>query len=703
MNGADDRTISSTRTGATTLQTTTSSLSRRSGSTSSSTKKKKKPTVNPEDIAATRHLRLIVESIAENSSLTPRDKAARMKNFEMIVENVEKQLHYNPSKGGRIAAEDAPENLLDVGKKKGVRRDGASRKNKGEKKSLFNHFLKRKDSQKSKRRDIGMVASPKNKLASVLEGLEEAREEVEEQRKIDAGVQEPNQDPERFDVDDFDNKEGAFATKEVDLDDDATCTDSIIDARMANSEDYTASICSIRSLGTFEKDFIQNIIAEQEAQCNISVSTFEQDMRKRNTSNMFVPTQVDVGDVTGAVDDNDELTLGDAQSETTFEQDAKKNGLVGDETNPGAAPPMLINVSSEKDDEDDHDDLTVEDARSETTFEQDAKQQHDQVSLPQQHRQQPQPVTQVSAFPQKQPNPQAPSQAPASAAASASAPAPAQAQMPTQAPNNYTTTSTNTTTANTNLNIQPTNVFIPNQIQTAPSTADSERSVSTFEKDARARDMLAKKIGRVPSTNPRSPMSDMATRRPPPDDASANTFEKDFKVRNSFTQKKPKTPLALDEVAEAEDDNLMTTPKFNPDHKPSSSEPPFVPPTEISVTLSESKASCGSEYGIEKDAKNITKCQPNPTKLGNDELLGFEKDVSRNMVKETAPKTLVQGGGLGSGTGRFGPNRPNATPSTNLVVELSPNAIDQGLKKGRSPGFFGAIFSRGMCHASLVP
>ncbi len=631
-----------------------------------------------------------------------------MKNFEMIVEKVEKQLHYNPNKsGGMMMAECAPELLLDVGKMKGNGRDGASKKSKAEKKSLFNNFLKRKDSQKIKRRDIGIVASPKNKLMSVLEGLEEAREEVEEQRKTDAGVQKTNEELELVDVDDFnteEREEGAVAAKRDDFDDDATCTDSIIDARMANSEDYTASICSIRSLGTFEKDFIQNIIAEQEAQCDVSVSTFEQDMRKRNASSMFVPTQVDVGDVTGAVDDNDELTLGDAQSETTFEKDAKRNGLAGGETNIGSAPPMLINVSTDKDDYNDEDDLTVEDARSETTFEQDAKQQHihqekDQVPLPQEQQQyhQPPPVTQIPALPLQNQNPQVPSPAPASA------PSSAQAQNPTAAPNNNTIPTKNPTPVNKNPIIQPTNVFIPNQIQTTPSTADSERSVSTFEKDARARDMLAKKIGRVPSTNPRSPMSDMATRQPPPDDASANTFEKDFKVRNSFTQRKPTTPLALENVAEEEDDNLMTTPKFNPDHKPSSLEPAFVPPTEISVTRSDSKGSGRSEYGIEKDAKRITKSQPNPTKLGNDELLGFEKDVSRNMVKETAPKTLVQGGGLGAGTGRFGPDRPNAAPSTNLVVELSPNAIDQGLKKGRSPGIFGAIFSRGLCHASLVP
>ena len=391
-------------------------------STKTESSRRRKSKASQEEIAATRHLRLVVESIAEDHGLSSEDKAKRMATFETLLDNVEKRLHYNPNK---TALFDSPPELMLATKKT---------KKKG--------FVTRKKSFLSQLRGVpesseeaeGANTQQNLKRSGTLELLEDARGEMEEHRNTANQTIDNHLDR----VTSPDNGASVQDTDGIRMpnDDDTCCNDSIIGARIANSDDYTASICSIRSISTFEKDFIKNVIAEQEAQYDeISVSTFEQDFAAKQqvlaSGNVF-PMQVLISSYgVQPNEEYDDLTVDDCRSETTFERDAaaKQQELENSNT-----PPTQVVVSNlHIQPQDQHDDLTVEDVRSETTFEKDAAAKENSR--------------------QKIEKPQMP--------------------------------------------VVP-SIIVSSPQLTRVKSEDSERSVSTFEKDAAARSALALKIGRKP-------------------------------------------------------------------------------------------------------------------------------------------------------------------------------------------------------------
>lgn len=340
-------------------------------STLSSRTSRSHRSANEEDVAATRHLRLMISSIAENTSLTLQQRQERICNFEKLLEEAEHKLHFNGDMN-----DDALMLNSDIdGKRRG--RINAPKAEKGKntspKKSFMGRFRRKSKTKNSNADEIEDSIDRNSELETLVE---ERQDEVQVQESqsgpnIDEPTEESRQEAPKEQSGQQPNNI-YIPVAPVPLpppqdDDEVTHTDSIIDVRIANSEDYTASICSIRSLGTFEKDFINNIITEQQAMEEISVSTFEQDAGLIRGANMALPTEVGVQQQQ-QVEDDDDLTLDlDAMlSETTFEKDARDAAM-------GAASVRPVQVAFSNDnavmlqEEDNNDD----DDLSETTFEQD--------------------------------------------------------------------------------------------------------------------------------------------------------------------------------------------------------------------------------------------------------------------------------------------------------------------------------------------
>ena len=327
-----------------------------------------------EDVAATRHLRLMISSIAENTSLTPQQRQDRICNFEKLLEEAEQKLHFNGGVNDDALMLDTRTDAKRKSKITTVRR--ADKKEKSKKKSFFGRFRR-----KSKPKNIGVGIEEHtgsvNGNAELETVVEERQDEVQKQEsqtelnhenvgnaeetKREEPSEERGQQPSNIFI-----PTPAEEPPTQQEDDEATHADSIIDVRTANSEDYAASICSIRSLGTFEKDFINNIISEQQEVEEISVSTFEQDAGMVRGVRAALPTEVGV-QLQQQVAEDDDLTLEPVLSETTFERDARKASVDNK-----VQPPVQVEFSKDgavmmQEEEDDIDDL------SETTFEQDHK------------------------------------------------------------------------------------------------------------------------------------------------------------------------------------------------------------------------------------------------------------------------------------------------------------------------------------------
>jgi hypothetical protein len=305
----------------------------------------------------------MISSIADNPSLTPQQRKERISNFETLLEEAERALHFN---GGGIN-EDVL--LLEGDGRKMVEK-------KGRKKSFLGRFLRGKKKSEDGRGDFGQKKVPAKKestsrISSELQTDEDRQDEAQgvhnsesqSETNKEAAREEAtpnNVEPEQQQPSNIYIPTAPPATNQDD--DEITRTSSIIDMRHANSEEYTASICSIRSLGTFEKDFINNIIQEQQRDVEeISVCTFEQDAGM--VRGHVVPYEVGVQSQQNNVEDD--LTLEPILSETTFERDARK-AISGN----AEQPPLQVEFSSNDNAVmmlEDDDDL------SETTFEQDHK------------------------------------------------------------------------------------------------------------------------------------------------------------------------------------------------------------------------------------------------------------------------------------------------------------------------------------------
>ena len=438
----------------------TAAASRRSTKTSSTTSSTNMS--NNDTVAAMRHLRSIVQSIAMDENISPTQRTQKIQNFEQLLDKAEKQLHYKKGAGGAGVCEllDDPLNIktskqvvnaAEVLKNKN-KSNNNKKKNKEWKKKGWLKAGRLLGRQRAANKSISSssgVGESGARLSTTYEGLEvDTRHETEVQRR-DMALQNNNEEETRDE------------------------TDSIIDIRDQNSYDYTASIESLRSLNTFEKDFINNVTAEHArmeaaaAEDGNSVGTFEQDFvgPVRNNNNVY-PTQVE----------QHQMYNDDAISETTFEADARSleplenQGVVGNGGQGGGSVfvPQMPRMVQTTEHEEVEDDITVD------TLENDERADN---NVPrQQHQQPPNPVL-----------------------------------------NAWGSAPTTLTTFN-------------NMVKTAFSADNSSSilSVSTFEKDTIAIQALAAKIGRTPSIKAKK---SAAIPEELESVASDGTFEQDQKMR----------------------------------------------------------------------------------------------------------------------------------------------------------------------------
>ena len=316
----------------------------------------------------------MISSIAENTSLTPQERQNRICNFDKLLEDAEKKLHFN---GG--VNEDALmlDTRTDAKRKSKTIVPKAEKKEKSKKKSFFGRF-RRKSKSKSAHSGIEDHKGSIDGNPELETVVEERQDEVQKQESQTESNNENNDDTEETKREEPLEERGqqpsnifiptpAEEPPTQKEDDEVTHADSIIDVRTANSEDYAASICSIRSLGTFEKDFINNIISEQQEIEEISVSTFEQDAGMVRGVRAALPTEVGV-QLQQQVEEDDDLTLEPVLSETTFERDARIAAL--DNT---VMPPVQVEFSKDGAVMMQEEDNDIDDDLSETTFEQDHK------------------------------------------------------------------------------------------------------------------------------------------------------------------------------------------------------------------------------------------------------------------------------------------------------------------------------------------
>ena len=407
-----------------------------------------------EDLAAMRHLRSVIESITSNENMSLAERKTKLANLEHLFLTAERQLlSHDGVAEPLIAEEKTTKKIKKVGWLKSVLRvkqDGHSRKN--------NNFVATEPNAPANSKQSGGVLEALDEKEVVTQ---EARDDVENKVVANTattcsrdGAPPPPTSP----------GGGGGGDNE---------TDSIMELRMQNSEAFLASVCSLRSLGTFERDFINNIIAEQADANNDnnnnnndekSTTTFEKDFLARMKSKSVVPphpTQVFVNSNGNNPDDDndDDLTLDTQLSETTFENDARcamKNGGDG-----MILPPTQVITPTKQQNFVDSDEMSIATFLSETTFERDQRKRKE-----------------ASAHDGK-----------------------LQAVVKRSAP-----------------------TALALHIENTLSIDDSQISVSTYEKDVAALNALAEKIGRKPSTQSKVVMEGIMSTA---SDRSCSTFEQD--------------------------------------------------------------------------------------------------------------------------------------------------------------------------------
>jgi len=436
-----------------------------------------------------------------------------MANFEKLINKAEQKLHFNEKKlnDDPLRLLNPPEDKVVVAEKD---KEGSSLSKKKKKGWLKSRLKGKNNQQQQQQRDhnVFVVASSssgsssdptmpatkekkkKKKLfGGALETLEEEeRGEVEEQRGGDDESNPAEEGTDRANAPKTDaitpraaaikgeamgttyqeeEEVAEVAEEDVAEGDDESLTDSIVLMRMQNSEEYTASVCSLRSLSTFEKDFVNNITEQQAVEAiattqddEVSVSTFEQDfmMREANGGHAY-PTQVftDGGNKDAEEDD---LTMdGSVLSETTFERDARLAAT--SEVNDNPLPLQITTAGDGKYDGSDETGY-VDDDISETTFEADQRQRAEALD-----------------------------------------------ELPSS-PSEMATMDAMVSKSN-----------------------DSELSVSTFEKDAAALQLLTSKIGRKPSTNSKKSVVEDLIENVTTEESSTCTFEEDMKAKEVAKKK----------------------------------------------------------------------------------------------------------------------------------------------------------------------
>mmetsp|Transcript_19409 Transcript_19409/g.40946 ORF Transcript_19409/g.40946 Transcript_19409/m.40946 type:complete len:809 (+) Transcript_19409:135-2561(+) len=485
-----------------------SSASSKSSTGRRSKSSKKSSAATEGDVAAMRHLRSIVESIAADENLPPVDRSKKMANFEQLLETAEQRLHFND----KMMNSD-PLGLLNP--PTAAKNNNVPKKKKGWLKARLlgnNNNNNKQPLQPVTASSQPMVPNDTKKGGGIRKFFGGALETLEEGKEARLDVEDPRGGNNTNPVGTTDitknnpatTPSSTFTPKQVtppiseyerDGDDDTngTATDSIIEMRIANSEDYVASVCSLRSLNTFERDFINDIVAQQAGQGDeISCSTFELDFKAREAANANKNKQKGGGAYpTQVVTTEEEGTI---LSETTFEQDARSILTPNDQQQKHVESggqvvqassrlipklPMQITTNDNSDAAEDDDDITIGTFLSETTFEADLRRRQEKEEEEQQAQ-----------------------------------------QVQEQARLNATGSAPTTF-----------GILAGNLVNTVVGvrSEDSERSVSTFEKDAKALSALAEKIGRTPSIKAKG------TENLPPimdgDDRSTSTFEQDLNAK----------------------------------------------------------------------------------------------------------------------------------------------------------------------------
>lgn len=312
------------------------------------------------DVRAMRHLRSLVESIAADENLSQTERYRKISNFKELLYLAEKKMQVQDDQSL------IPNNNVAKNVEQKNKRGWLKTRLLGNQSSIQTYVV-------APVKENTEQLPTDQKVETISEAVQESRDDVNVRRYDDiTGQQSVTANARELVPESMDNKvldsesataplfPGQGGDNNVD-----TCTDSIMGLRMQNSEDYVASVCSLRSLGTFERDFINNIVAEQMANKDqVSVSTFERDFLARQVDggNMAHPTQVFIrGEFINPDAVADDLTLGTMLSETTFEQDARS--IIEP---PKVTPPVEITAASGENDI--FDDLSIGSCRSETTF-----------------------------------------------------------------------------------------------------------------------------------------------------------------------------------------------------------------------------------------------------------------------------------------------------------------------------------------------
>ena len=615
---------------------------------------------NNDTVAAMRHLRSIVQSIAMDENISPTQRTQKIQNFEQLLDKAEKQLHYKKGAGGAGVCEllDDPLNIKSkqvvnaVVLKNKNKSNNNKKKNKEWKKKGWlkaGRLLGRQRAANKSSSVGGLCGGSVARLSTTYEGLEvDTRHETEVQRR-DMALQDEE-------------------TREE--------TDSIIDIRDQNSYDYTASIESLRSLNTFEKDFINNVTAEHarmEAAAAVdgnSVGTFEQDFVgpvRNNYPTQVVQHQMYNDDaISETTFEADAKGQNDDISETTFEADARSleplenQAVVGNGGQGGGGSVFVPQMVQTTEHEEVEDDITVD------TLENDERADNN---------------------------------------------VPPQQQQPNPVLNAWGSAPTTLTTFN-------------NMVKTAFSADNSSSilSVSTFEKDTKAIQALAAKIGRTPSFKPKK---SAAIPEELESVASDGTFEQDQKkrMRSQISPRMQQGGMVMNNPSE------VSTSTFEKDMnlhqpKPHLSVIGEAASSRLGHSVSRQQSTAGGNMGGGVQTNNIASPQMMTHQAhvdaqvrtnGNSTQGWFGSSTNHQDTgvisvntpvtsKSTGPSPYTQimnnrgkqGTVAKQETATDGAKTTKLTKISPLAIELSPSTVDKGVKKKKAQSS-GSLWDRFVC------
>ena len=338
-----------------------------------STRKNNNKQKKREDVDAARHLRLVLQYIKEDQTIEASDKRETIDRFNALLKKVEadnrkakRKQSRSGSKGSSFIVEYPTKTAHNTGRfneveaRNDTEEGRLSRSSNAEasggrdeardeapkytvvRKESTNESTPTKKFSHKKRKDQSKKTNPAkpNRNSSSKPGKSNGKKPKRKSRLIarlfgksknGAKAAEPKEPDQTDPSSTFEAKLIGAVQNHADVFDDdvQSQADSIMDVREANSDHYAESICesicSVRSLNTFEKDFINAIVNHEE---DDSVHTFEEDMKTKVNAPPPRPQEVIFDDGYAMQDDFEELTVegipSDGDSETTFERDARE-------------------------------------------------------------------------------------------------------------------------------------------------------------------------------------------------------------------------------------------------------------------------------------------------------------------------------------------------------------------------------------------